>query len=270
MNTVCATIILVLTLLPAYCQNSPALEFEVASVKPASPPSGSGYEEGFRMGRASQGIIIQGNRVTITDHSLKDLVRLAYRVKAYQVTGEKWMETEKYEVAALLPSGASAADAPEMLRNLLTSRFHLTVRRESKELAVYALLVGKGGSKLNAAGTGGPTQAPPDTKQLVQAELGALKGIVAGEGVRHFRGKGSTMATLADRLTGMLDRPVLDLTALQGKFDFDVTFDPGDGSDLASGLLPALRDQLGLKLEPRKSPVAIIVIGRADKTPMEN
>ena len=78
MNTACAAIFLVLGFFPAYCQNSPAPEFEVASVKLASHPS-SAYEEGFRRGRASQGIIVQGNRVTITDHSLKDLVRLAYR-----------------------------------------------------------------------------------------------------------------------------------------------------------------------------------------------
>jgi hypothetical protein len=53
-------------------------------------------------------------------------------VKAYQVTGAKWMETEKYDIAATLPQGASAADAPEMLRNLLAGRFHLAVRRESQ------------------------------------------------------------------------------------------------------------------------------------------
>lgn len=269
MNTACAAIFLVLGFFPAYCQNSPAPEFEVASVKLASHPS-SAYEEGFRKGRASQGIIVQGNRVTITDHSLKDLVRLAYRVKPYQVTGEKWMETEKYEVAAILPAGASASDGPEMLRTLLAGRFHLTVRRESNELAVYALLLGKGGPKMKAAVTGGPAQAPPNTKQMVQAEQSAGMGMVAGDGVRHVRGKEYTIGALADRLTGMLDRPMLDLTGLDGKYDIDLTFAPGDGSDLAPSLFAALRDQLGLRVEARKSPMTIIVIEHADKTPMEN
>lgn len=86
----------------------------------------------------------------------------------------------------------------------------------------------------------------------------------------HVRGKDYTLGDLADRLTAMLDRPMLDLTGLDGKYDVDLAFARGDRSDLGPGLLPAHQDQLGLKVEARKSPVTIIAIERADKAPTGN
>jgi uncharacterized protein (TIGR03435 family) len=125
------------------------LEFEVASVKPAPPPSGDAYQEGFRAGRSSRGMVIEGRRVTIIDNSLKDLVRIAWQVKKYQVSGESWMDAQRFEITATLPANAAETDAPEMLRNLLASRFQLQTHREPKEMAVYALLAGRAGVLLS-------------------------------------------------------------------------------------------------------------------------
>jgi uncharacterized protein (TIGR03435 family) len=268
-----SVIVLGIAALAAFAQSA-APEFEVASLKP-SPPFASAYDEGFRLARASRDLVVQGERVTMTDQSLKDLVRIAYQVKPYQVTGAKWMETERYDIAAKLRAGASAAEAPAMLRSLLAARFHLAVRRESKELPVYALAAGKGGLKMKAS-TGPATDPAAERaatlKQMVRSEQNVQTGMPAAPGapVVHIRGKELTIASLVDRLSFYVDRPVVDLTGIEGKYELDLTFARGEASELAPSLATALQEQLGLKLDPRKMPVESIVIERADKVPAEN
>ena len=80
--------------------------------------------------------------------SLADLIRVAYRVKPYQLSGPDWMTAERFDVLAKMPEGATREQVPEMLKALLAEPFKLAVHRESKEHAVYALVVGKGGPKL--------------------------------------------------------------------------------------------------------------------------
>src|SRR5581483_5324506 len=117
--------------------------FEVASVKPAAAPIQTkddytaGYNAGMRAALSSFGMRITGQRINITDNSLRDLIRLAYRVKDYQINAPNWMATEKYEVVANMPAGANASQAPEMLQTLLETRFHLKLHRETKRTAVY-------------------------------------------------------------------------------------------------------------------------------------
>src|ERR1022692_5306411 len=95
------------------------LSFEVASVKPASAPIATkdayteGYNAGMRAALAAQGLRIVGQRVTVTDNSVKDLIRLAYQVKEYQISATAWMAMEKYEIAATMPEGAKRRQRPE-------------------------------------------------------------------------------------------------------------------------------------------------------------
>jgi len=98
--------------------------------------------------RCHVGMKIDAARVDIGSMSLAELIRIAYRVKAYQVSGPDWMASERFDVLAKLPEGASSAQVPEMLQALLAERFKLTMHRESKEHAVYALVVGRNGPKL--------------------------------------------------------------------------------------------------------------------------
>jgi uncharacterized protein (TIGR03435 family) len=165
------------------------LSFEVASVKPASAPIATkdayteGYNAGMRAALASQGLRIVGQRVTVTDNSLKDLIRLAYQVKDYQISAPAWMAAEKYEIAAVMPAGATRSQAPEMLRTLLEERFHLKLHRETRKLAAYALVAAKGGPKLT------PSAVPAN---------GRGGSAFAGTNNGHLLAKASTLAAFAD------------------------------------------------------------------------
>ena len=233
------------------------LSFEVASVKPASQPIATkddfseGFNAGMRAALASQGMRITGNRVTITDNTLKDLIRIAYEVKDHQVLAPSWMAAEKYEVQALMPGGSTRSQAPEMLRTLLQQRFHLELHRETRKMGAYALAVAKGGARLT------PVPGPE----------GRNAGIMRG---RVYL-KSATMATFADRLTSVLERPVVNETGLDGFYNFDLTF-AGDVSVAGEDSPPALTDalqQLGLKLEKRVMQVEVLVVDRAEKVPVE-
>ena len=96
------------------------LSFEVASVKPAPAPIATkdaytaGYNAGMRAAMAAQGLRIVGQRVTVIDNSLKDLIRLAYQVKDHQISGPAWMATERYEIAATMSAGTNLSQVPEM------------------------------------------------------------------------------------------------------------------------------------------------------------
>ena len=241
---------------PAQAPAKP-LSFEVASVKPAPVPIqtkddySAGYNAGMRSAMAAQGMRITGQRVNITDNSLKDLVRLAYQVKEYQIAAAPWMSSEKYEIVANMPAGANRSRAPEMLQTLLATRFHLQLHREKKKMPVYAVVAAKDGPKLTAAtvaGRGGGAVMSPN-----------------GRG--HLLARGATMAAFADFLTTVSDRPVIDGTGLSGIFDFDMTF--GDvNSELPS--LSVVLQEMGLKLEKRETEIEILVIDSADKLPVEN
>ena len=129
---------------------APGPAFEVASIKPAAPLN----RGQIFSGQAHAGMKVDAARVDIGSMSLADLIRVAYRVKPYQISGPDWMASERFDVLAKLPEGASSGQVPEMLQALLAERFKLAVHRESKEHAVYALVVGKNGPKLK--------ESPPD------------------------------------------------------------------------------------------------------------
>lgn len=238
------------------------LSFEVASVKPASAPLATkddyteGYNAGMRAALSAQGLRVVGQRVTVTDNTLKDLIRLAYQVKDHQISGPSWIATEKYEIAAIMPAGATRSQAPEMLRTLLGQRFHLELHRETRKMAVYALVVAKAGPKLTAS--------PPNTR-----------GFAGGSHDGHVLAKASPVGAFADLLGKVTDRPVIDMTGIAGLYDFDLIYGAqlsatAPDSAPAPALATALQDQLGLRLEKRDLDVEILVIDRADKVPTEN
>src|SRR5271165_4935802 len=120
-------------------------EFEVASVKPSAPPSGNGpVAIGSRGGPGTP----DPGRVTFIRLGLKGLLTSAYRVQPYQVIGPDWLDTERFDITATIPQGATKDDADVMLQNLLAERFHLTLHHGIRELPLYELTVGKGGPKM--------------------------------------------------------------------------------------------------------------------------
>jgi uncharacterized protein (TIGR03435 family) len=83
--------------------------------------------------------------------ALEDLIVLAYKVKPFQITGPDWIASQRFDIVAKLPDGASKDDAPKMLQALLEDRFKLAIHRESKEHPVLALVAGKGGPRMKGS-----------------------------------------------------------------------------------------------------------------------
>jgi uncharacterized protein (TIGR03435 family) len=140
---------------------------------------------------------------------------------------------------------------------------HSVLTFEAKQLPVYNLVLAKGGSKL--------TPASADSK-----DIGSL-GSDRRNGANRIYGTGISLQFIAAILSGKVGRIVIDKTGLTGIYDFTVTY-AGD-SDAASSvsasepsgpsIFTAVEEQLGLKLEPAKGPVPVLVIDAID-SPSEN
>jgi uncharacterized protein (TIGR03435 family) len=221
-------------------------EFEVASIKPSTVKDGSFTYEFPPGGRFS------GRNLTV-----QNLLRIAYELQDYQISGSQgWITSAGFDIearAAASTGNLSRQQVLEMVQALLADRFHLVLHRETRQLPIYALLVGKTGPRLQAADSnvGQPT-----------ARLGQL--IV----------QKMTMASLANILAFDLKRPVRDDTALKGEFAFKLEWTPGLGeADIGESTRPSLftavQEQLGLKLESAKGPVEVFVVDHLEK-PSEN
>lgn len=273
--------------------------FEVASIKPAEPLSA----ERMMSGQQRISVSVDGARVDFRDISLAELIRAAYRVRLYQISGPDWVNTTRFDVVAKLPEGANAGQAPEMTQQLLAERFHLTLHNSSKEMPVYALVVGKDGPKLKesvpADAADGTAAAPRDSRpkmgsynpDLMSTEgpSGSTRMSVGPAGL-HIEMKNMTMASLVDWLSRFTDRPVVDLTGLAGRYDLglDASRDEMYNAARSAGMAVADRrtadaasepggdsvsaslQRVGLKLDPRRLPITLLVVDHMDKSPTEN
>ena len=211
--------------------------FEVATVRPAPPITE--LMQQLQSGKAKVGMTVDANRVDMGFSSLADLIRIAYRVKPYQVQGPEWMAQQRFEIQAKIPEGVSQEQVPEMLQALLRDRFKLAARHEQKDLPVYALIVGKNGPKLTAA-SDAPEAPLPDSPNAISlgTEKGQLKMVQQGNGVVmqgggvgtmrvsmgpsgvHMEMSRVTMESLVDTLAPMVDKPIVDMTGLKGTYQF--------------------------------------------------
>jgi uncharacterized protein (TIGR03435 family) len=219
--------------------------FEVASVKLHQPGPGP-----LRVQTS-----VEPAGIHFTNVTLKACIRQAYELEPYRIFGgPDWLTSERYDITAKAAAAESRAQLMRMLQALLEERFQLKLHREIREMPVYALVVAKNGPKLHAAKVEGET------------EIGGADG-------HRFSGKGVTMKMFAGALSRSQpwDRPILDMTGLTGAFDISLDFARDDGAapaDSAAGpsIFAALQEQLGLKLEPRKSPMEVLVIDSAVKS----
>jgi uncharacterized protein (TIGR03435 family) len=233
--------------------------FDVAVIKPSKPET------------QGKGFGIRGRQFSTINTSVSDMITFAYGLHARQITGgPAWMETEKYDVTAK-PEGEGQPNDKQwktMVQKLLADRFQLTFHREKKELSVYAIVLGKSGPKLTKS-AGNPSGLP---------------GL-------FFRGLGNlpvTNATMADfagvMQSAVLDKPVVDQTGLEGRFDFQLRWTPdetqfggmgmkvpppSDDAAAPPDLYTAMQEQLGLKLQATKAQADVIVIDKVSK-PSEN
>jgi uncharacterized protein (TIGR03435 family) len=206
--------------------------------------------------RASSTVFPPGGRFSAKNSSLKLLIRLAYGVADYQIAGgPDWIRFDHFDVEAKSEANPTLDELKLMLQQLLGERFQLNVHRATKEDAVYALVVSKGGPKFKRV-------QEEDSERL---RNDAWHGVKAAQG--HLFTQKGEMAGLAAFLTQMLDRPVIDKTNLDGFFEFDfavpATILPSP--DSAESIFEAIQDQLGLRLEQTKGPIEVLVIDRVER-----
>jgi uncharacterized protein (TIGR03435 family) len=286
------------------------LAFEVASVRPAAPMPPGQMTVGSRGGPGTN----DPGRITYTNVTIINLLLRAYDVKYNQISGGPgWLENERFDINVKVPPGATREQVKVMLQHLLASRFRLAVHREKKEMPIYALVVGKNGPRMREAKPGAPPPVTPDPTMPLQTgsegcpdlsamanRQGSMMAITNGNACLAMSGQ--PMSKLANMLSEQLDRPVVEMTGLDAKYDFLLRFDastagkgmtvmtgvpvggqlggdgsrdgagivPGADANAAPGILAAVQQQLGLKLEPRKGPVEVLVIDHVEKTPTEN
>jgi uncharacterized protein (TIGR03435 family) len=240
-----------------------AQEFDAVSVKPSDPHD-------FRvMMRDMPG---QANYTGVT---VKMLIQQAYQVRDFEVVGgPKWIESNRYDIVARPPAGGTdfpsdpmtATDQQRetfrhlraaMVRAMLADRFRLKTHKETRDLPLYVLTVAEGGSKLRKSN--GINVSDPDLGPgMIRANQGSLAGTELD------------MPYVVETLSRLMDRIVLNKTALDGKYDFALKWspDPTAAAD-APGIFTALQEQLGLKLESSKGPVEVVVIDSVE-APGEN
>jgi uncharacterized protein (TIGR03435 family) len=252
---------------------NPRVAFEVASIKPNK--SGSG----------SSSINTNAGSLRASNVTLRRLITRSYRLLDFQVIGgPDWIGTERFDIearaeaGAMPPPGTADSVAREnimagMIQSLLEERFQLKSHREMRELPVFALTLGKDGSKLQSTvegrpGPGGITNGSTHTN-----------GTAAGV---EMSGSGVSIDRLVGLLASQVGRPIIDKTNLAGTYDFSLKFAPPQPTSVAAGanadsatepvgpsLFTAIQEQLGLKLESTKGPVEVLVIDSVQK-PTEN
>ena len=236
--------------------------FEVASIKPTAPD--------WRGGRF---IRMEGaHQFVVKNHVLKTLIAAAYNLSPQAVSGgPTWVDSYHFDILAEAPGEIppNLDEQMSMLRKLLADRFKLTFHREPKEFSVYALTVAKNGLKAKQS-TSSPDVFPEGPPPLI---------FIVSPQTIHLPGRYANMDELASVFQrAVLDRPVIDETGLSGRYDFDLEFTPDEtefGGAFAGrtdadksekpGLLTAIQEQLGLKLESTKGPVDALVIDHVEE-----
>jgi uncharacterized protein (TIGR03435 family) len=238
------------------------------------------------------------------------MVKEAFGLKPYQLPGVSITNGPTYDVRAPIPAGTTKEQIRIMLQNLLIERFKLAYHFDKREMPGYELVVSKNGPKLKISppesaptAAGGPTASTspspgkwtmgPDGVPVLPLPLprGATSMATAPNGLKRFGASAGTMDKLVEYLSTELGRRITDATGLTGQFDFTLTFtaevDSRSGPSMSVGLdggsspapppesdaptlFDAIQKQLGLKLEPKKAVVDILVIDHVEKNPTAN
>jgi uncharacterized protein (TIGR03435 family) len=220
---------------------------------------------------------------------LRELIALAWDIQPFRISGgPAWIDSIRYDVSAKADHDVEWKEATLMVQSLLAERFQLTTHHETKELPIYALVLARKDGKLGPGlieskpdsctkRTDLPAARPePGKPSKPQCDMLAVT-------FRRLRGTSVPTGEYAQGFSDILGRTVVDKTRLVGPFDIDLAWTPDEGqylqfpgapqpppSDAAPvSIFTAVQEQLGLKLEPQKGPVDVLVIDRAEK-PSEN
>ncbi|HVV45614.1 MAG TPA: TIGR03435 family protein [Bryobacteraceae bacterium] len=215
--------------------------FEVATIKRSDMAADSGQ-------------MIRDPRLVALSHvSLQNLMAQAYLIRNFQISGPDWLDTDRFDIVAKLPDGATRDQLPAMLQSLLKERFHLTMHQDKKTMTAFVLAPGNDGVKMKA----------------IDSEV---RDVRTARGAHLWVAGKLTIAYFAGLLSNLVDQPVVDETGLKGVYDIDIEWasDETAGMDGTPSLSAVLADKLGLRLDSRKAPVDIYVIDRLDRAPTEN
>lgn len=242
-------------LLPAQQVPKQSLTFAVATIKPSAPDAVALTQ-------------IRGNRFATAGTTFVDVFKYAYNVHPDQVVGgPTWLRTQKFDILAdpETEKRPSSDQMKAMVQQLLVERFHLVMHHEQKILPVYALV--------KTADTPKLTKTTADPSGIPTVGYNPSGELYVGN---------ATMANFATFLQRfVLDRPAVDQTGIDGRFDlvlrwtpdnFRAGGKPADTQEDASappGLFTAMKEQLGLKLQPTKAATDVFLIDRAEQ-PSEN
>ncbi|HLJ46394.1 MAG TPA: TIGR03435 family protein [Bryobacteraceae bacterium] len=253
--------------------------FEVASIKPGDPSS---HQVQIRMS--------PGGRISCKNVPVRFLLQRAFDIQDFQIVGAPaWVGSDRFDIEAKADHEVNQEEIALMLQSLLADRFKLTFHRETKELPIYSLVVGKNGPKLKESegGSNGKPMAGGPPMPGGQPMPGG-KPMMVRMGRGMIEANGASMETLAGQLARNLGRPVIDKTGLAGSYDVKLEWTPdeqaagpggpggpggpepkGDAVPTAESagpsLFTAVQEQLGLKLDGGKGPVKVIVIDHIEK-----
>jgi uncharacterized protein (TIGR03435 family) len=235
---------------PAQAQPRPPPSFDVASIKPGDPhPTSAALQ------------FLPSGTMVAKSFPLSLMIQEVFKLDAFQIVGLEpftadWTTT-RFDIQAKASGAASRDQMKVMAQTPLADRFQLKFHREMRELSVYALIPAKGGIKLQIAkddgtprGTGGINATWP-------------MGKVFGNNVSmdHF------IQILSEQ---QLDRPVVNRTNFTQPFDFKLEYGAIDQPNAAGpSIFTAVQEQLGLKLDPVKAQIEVMVIDHIEK-PSEN
>jgi uncharacterized protein (TIGR03435 family) len=233
------------------------LTFDVVSIKLSKPSTPAG---GIKVMPGGQEYVAQ-------NVPIKLIISLMYKIPQRQITGgPDWLNTDLYDIDAKADHSNNLDDLHTMFQNLLTDEFKLTFHKEIKEGNVYALSVDKSGLKMKVNETDEHFDIP-----ITRGQTGIATGVrVPMQYLCWWLGQNLQQD----------ERPVVDMTGLTKNYDFTLTFLPqlppnfnveNLPAEIANrpSLFDALKQQLGLKLEPTKGPVDFYVIDRVER-PAEN
>jgi len=218
--------------------------FAVATIKPHDPDS------------SRQGFNAHGDHFTIQSQTVVSLLLFAYSIHPRQIVdASDWVLRDRYDIDGKTDTDGepNLRQQQEMIQKLLADRFRLRFHPDKRELAVYAIRIAKGGPKLNPA-------VNPDAQPNQH-------GNNRGTELTQFY----TSAAISDFVLAMqffLDRPLVDQTGT-GRYDFKIVYTPDElratDANTAPSIFTAIQEQLGLKLEPVKTPCNVFVIDYVER-----
>jgi uncharacterized protein (TIGR03435 family) len=232
---------------PAMMSKDADPNWEVATVRRSDP---DGKEDAF---------VVVGRHVKIENRPLENLLLIGYGVQKSQIVGApEWVKTEHFDVDGVtdVDGQPNVLQIQSLMRKLLAERFGLKLHHEQRVMPVYALTLAKGAVKM-AASKGDPSGLPDET-------------VYENGGERTLQMTNVTLKDLALMMKVFLDRPVVDQTGLQGRYDFQLeyTFDElraTPDANAAPSVFTAVQEQLGLKLEPTRLAADVVVIDKVER-----